>query len=175
MPVAKTVELRRHTASDGDALTSEGVAAAVAIGEQLKGAYDLIVSSGAQRATQTIACFLAGVGKRLACGVTVDTGFRSTHEDRWRDVAMRTGGASLKAFIEADPELVADESKTLGAALQRVFERLPDGGLALIVGHSPMHETAVYALTGTIVAPISKGGGVRVVQDGGVYRVEAVD
>lgn len=173
--MAKTVELRRHTASDGDVLTPDGVAAAVAIGERLDGAYDLIVSSGAQRATQTIACFLAGLGKPLSCGVTVDTGFRSTQEDRWRDTAKRTGGGSLDAFIEAEPDLVADESKTLGDALRRVLDRLPDGGRALVVGHSPMHETAIYALTGTIVAPIAKGGGVLIVQDGSEYRVEAVD
>ena len=173
--MAKTVELRRHTASDGDVLTPEGVGAAVAIGERLDGTYDLIVSSGAQRATQTIACFLAGLGRRLSCGVTVDAGFRSTQEDRWRDTAKRTGGGSLDAFIEADPDLVAAEAKTLGGALRRVFDKLPEGGRALVVGHSPMHETAIYALTRTIVAPISKGGAVIVVQDGSAYRVERVD
>src|SRR2546425_4666088 len=74
--MAKTVELRRHTASDGDLLTPDGVAAAVAIGERLNGAYDLVVSSGAQRATQTLACFLAGLGRPQPSGVTVDGGFR---------------------------------------------------------------------------------------------------
>ena len=173
--MAKTVELRRHTASDGDVLTPEGVAAAVAIGERLDGAYDLIVSSGAQRATQTIACFLAGLGTRLSCGVTVETGFRSAQEDRWRDIAKRTGGGSLDAFIEADPDLVADEAKMLGDALRRVFDQLPDGGRALVVGHSPMHETAIYGLTGQVVPPISKGGGVLIVQDGAEYSVEPRD
>lgn len=172
--MAKLVELRRHTASDGDVLTPDGVAAAVAIGERLDGTYDLIVSSGAQRATQTIACFLAGLDGRQPCGVTVEAGFRSTQEDRWRDTAKRSGGGSLEAFIRAEPDLVADEANTLGEALRRVLDQLPDGGRALVVGHSPMHEAAVYGLTGTIVAPISKGGGVLVVQDGGAYRVEPV-
>lgn len=170
--MAKTVELRRHTASDGDALTAEGTAAAVAIGEGLDATYDLLVSSGAQRATQTLGCFLAGLGRKQPGGVTVDPAFRSAQEERWFAAAEISGGGSLNAFIEADPDLVAAEAKTMGEALQRVFERLPDGGRALVVGHSPMHETAIYGLTGTIVEPLSKGAGVVVVEDGGEYRIE---
>src|ERR687896_2265150 len=135
--MAKYIELRRHTDADGDVLMPEGVRAAVEIGSRLTGGYDLLVSSGAQRATQTLACFLAGLGRRLSCGVTVETVFRSTQEDRWRAVAKRSGGGSLEAFIEADPDLVADEAKTMGDALRRVFEQLPEGGRALVVGHSP--------------------------------------
>ena len=171
----KTVELRRHTASDGDVLTPEGVAAAVRIGERLHGGYDLLLSSGAQRATQTLACFLAGMGRRIPAGIAVDTGFRSEQEPTWFDAAKRSGGGSLEAFIEADADLVASESKVLGEALRGVFDRLPEGGRALIVGHSPMHEAAVYGLTGVIVAPISKGAGVEVVEEGGGYRVERLD
>ena len=59
----------------------------------------------------------------------------------------------------------------MGEALRRVFDQLPEGGRALVVGHSPMHEAAVYGLTGTIVEPISKGAAVIVVEDGGAYRV----
>ena len=170
--MAKTVELRRHAASDGDVLTPDGIAAAVAIGERLAGGYDLMVSSGAQRATQTLACFLAGLGRQRPCGVTVDSGLRSTQEERWFAAAKRSGGGSLDAFIRTDPDLVKDEAKTLGEALRRVFDGLPEGGRALVVGHSPMHETAIFGLTGTIVAPISKGAGVLIVEDGGKYRVE---
>ena len=53
--MARYVELRRHTDSDGDALTDEGVRAALDIGRGLAGRYELLVSSGAQRATQTLA------------------------------------------------------------------------------------------------------------------------
>lgn len=55
--MARYVELRRHTDSDGDTLTEEGVRAALEIGRELSGGYALLVSSGAQRATQTLACF----------------------------------------------------------------------------------------------------------------------
>src|SRR5439155_13252555 len=57
--MARYVELRRHTDADGDVLTQEGVRAATEIGARLRGGYDLLVSTGAQRATQTLACFLA--------------------------------------------------------------------------------------------------------------------
>jgi phosphohistidine phosphatase SixA len=44
---------------------------------------------------------------------------------------------------------------------------LPDGGRALVVGHSPTNEAAVLGLAGEIVEPISKGGGVLVVEEDG--------
>jgi hypothetical protein len=47
----------------------------------------------------------------------------------------------------------------LGAALRRVFERLPEGG---------------RGLTGSIVEPIAKGAGVLVSADGDETRVEPI-
>jgi len=67
--VAKSVELRRHADADGDVLTPEGVRTAVEIGRRLEGAYDFLISSGAQRATQTLACFLTGMGRPVALEV----------------------------------------------------------------------------------------------------------
>ena len=168
----KTVDLRRHTASDGDRLTPEGIQAAVEIGSRFVEPYDLLISSGAQRATQTLACFLAGSGKRSPGGVTVDEGFRSTMEERWFSVARQSGSRDIGAFQKADSALVEEEAKRFGGALRRVFETLNDGRRALIVGHSPMHEAAVYGLTGQVIAPISKGSGVRIVQDGRDFRIE---
>jgi len=169
----KTVELRRHTASDGDRLTAEGIRAAVEIGGQLAEPYDLLVSSGAQRATQTLACFLAGCGKRFPAGVSVDQAFRSADEDRWLAAAKQSRGGGLERFLEVDRSLVDEEADRFGSALRRVFDALPDGGRALIVGHSPMHEVAIYGVTGTIVPPISKGAGVLLVQEDGDVRVVA--
>lgn len=168
----KVVELRRHTASDGDRLTPEGVSAAVEIGSRLADRYDLLISSGAQRATQTLACFLAGLGRRFDCGVTVDEAFRSQVEERWYTAARKASGSGLEDFRRVDEELVVNEGLRFGKALRRVFESLPEGGRALIVGHSPTHEVAVYGLTGEIVPPISKGSGVVIVQDGDRFRIE---
>jgi broad specificity phosphatase PhoE len=173
--MAKSVELRRHTDSDGDMLSSDGIEAAVDIGRRLHGSYDLIVSSGAQRATQTIACFLAGLGERVGGGVTVDSRFRSEVEDRWRSAYERAQSGDIESFHRADPDLVDQESRLLGDALADVFRKLADGGRALVVGHSPMQEAAVYGLTGEAVDPISKGAGVLVTEDGDRYRVDALD
>ncbi len=104
--MAKTVELRRHADADGDVLSGGGVEAALEIGRRLEGEYDLLISSGPQRATQTLACFLAGMGRRQPCGVTVQSGFRSAVEERWFAAAGRAEGRDLEAFRKVDPDLV---------------------------------------------------------------------
>jgi broad specificity phosphatase PhoE len=167
----KTVDLLRHTDSDGDELTEEGVRAAVQLGRRLPDRYQLLVSSGAQRATQTLACLLCGMARPVEGGVVVDRGFRSAVEDRWREAGRRASGRDLAAFQEADPELVEKEATVLGAALRGLLDRLPEGGQALVVGHSPTQEAAVLGLCGQIVQPLGKGTGVRVVEEGGSYRV----
>ncbi len=169
--MARTVELRRHTDADGDLLTADGVRAAIELGARLSGGYDVVISSGAQRATQTAACLLAGRGERVPGGVVVITGFRSSVEERWFDAAKRAHGKDLEAFREVDPELVEKESTLLGGELRSVFEALPEGGKALVIGHSPTTEAAVLGLTGEVVEPLAKGAGVVVVEEAGGYRV----
>ena len=173
--MAREIELRRHTDSDGDVLTAEGVRAALDIGSRLTGGYDVAVSTGAQRATQTLACFLAALGEKLPGGVTVEPDLRSQIEDRWRAAYERAGSGSLEALRGADPELVAEDSAVLGAALGRVFEQLADGGRALVVGHSPTNEAAVLGLTGQAVPPLAKGAGVLVIAEPAGFRVERLD
>jgi broad specificity phosphatase PhoE len=172
--MARYVELRRHTDNDGDALTEEGVRAALEIGQQLTGGYALLVSTGAQRATQTLACFACALREPIPGGALVEPGLRSRVEDRWREAYQRAGSGDLAALRDADPELVDQDSAVLGAALRRVFERLPEGGRALAVGHSPTNEAAVLGLTGSIVEPIAKGAGVLVIADGDQTRVEPI-
>jgi broad specificity phosphatase PhoE len=173
--VSREVELRRHTDADGDVLTEEGVAAALEIRARLRGGYHVAVSTGAQRATQTLACFLAGLGEHVPGGVVVEAGLRSQVEDRWRAAYRQAGSGALEALREADPELVAGDAELLAAALRSVLERLPDGGRALVVGHSPTNEAAVFGLTGEIVAPLAKGAGVLVVEGEDGYRVESLE
>lgn len=173
--MAKEVELRRHTENDGDRLTKDGIRAAVEIGKSLRGGYQLIVSSGAQRATQTAACFLAGMGEQVEHGVQIGERFRSEVEDRWFTAYEKGGGGDLPSFIAADPELVESESKLFAYALKEVFDSLNEGSRALVVGHSPMHESAVYGLTGKFIEPLAKGAGVAVTQENSSYQVRALD
>ena len=104
--------------------------------------YQLAVSTGAQRASQAVACMLAGLGQ---------PGLRSDAEDRWRAIKGEASGSGVAAF--------------------RVFDSLDDGGRALVVGHSPTNEAAVLGLTGEVVDPMGKGEGVLVVADAG-FSVE---
>ncbi len=170
--MARTLEIRRHTDNDGDALSAAGVADAVRIGrDELDGPYALAVSSGAQRATQTIACMLAGLGQPVARGVVVDQGFRSDREDEWRAAYQETGSGRLDDFRRAAPDLVAEDSEVLAAALQRVLDALDDGERALVVGHSPTSEAAVAGLTGTTIGPLGTGEAVIVTADGDDYTI----
>ena len=170
--MARYLELRRHTDSDGDVLSEEGIRGALEIGRRLSGPYSLLVSSGAQRATQTLACFACALAEEVTGGVIVESGLRSDMEDRWRAAYKAAGSGELSALQKADPELVREDSQQLAGVLRRILERLPDEGHALAVGHSPTNEAAIFGLTGQIVAPISKGEGVLVIADEDGVRVE---
>jgi broad specificity phosphatase PhoE len=173
--MARVVELRRHTDNDGDVLSDDGVVAALRLGATLAGGYRVAVSTGAQRATQTVGCLLAALGQAVPDGVVVEPGLRSPREDRWRAVAKEAGGGDLAAMRAVDAGFVDEEAAALGAGLRRVLERLSDGERALAVGHSPTNEAAVLGLTGELVAPIGKGGGVLITHDQGSFRVETLD
>jgi phosphohistidine phosphatase SixA len=167
------VELRRHTDNDGDRLSEQGRADAEAIGRAaLHPPYAAFVSSGAMRATEMLTILRSAAGQNDV-PISDEPGLRSAVEDRWRETAKAAGkGASLEDMRSVDPDLVEQESRLLGAALQRVIADLPDGGRALVVGHSPTNEAAVYGLCGQPVAPMGKGDGVLVIEDDGRFRVE---
>jgi hypothetical protein len=173
--MSREIELWRHTDADGDVLTADGVTAALQIGARLRGGYHIAVSTGAQRATQTLGCFLAALGQRVPGGVLVEPDLRSQVEDRWRAAYEKAGSGELEALREADPELVAQDSERLSAALRQVLEGLPDGARALVVGHSPTNEAAVLGLTGEIVAPLAKGAGVLLVSTNKGYEVKPLE
>jgi hypothetical protein len=168
----RSLELLRHTDNEGDKLSPEGIAAAEAIGrENLTPPYALFASTGAGRATEMVEILRRIVGQHDV-PVTEVRELRSSVEDRWRAAAKTAGqGADLEAIRAIDPELVEKESVLLGRALRGVFDALPDGGRALVVGHSPTNEAAVLGLAGTVVHPLSKGEGVLVVEDGGRFEV----
>jgi broad specificity phosphatase PhoE len=170
----RIVEVRRHTDDDGDALTDDGVAAALALGAHLAGVeFALVVSTGAQRATQTAANVVAGGGLHVARGVIVERGLRSDDEDRWRTAYGEAGSGHLDELRRADPDFVASEIRILGNALRRVADRLADGQRALVVGHSPTNEAAIHGLTGETVDPLGKGAGVVLTGEGERWEVTA--
>jgi phosphohistidine phosphatase SixA len=165
------VELRRHTDNDGDKLSDQGITDAEEIGRTgLHPPYAAFVSSGAERATAMLRILRRAAGQDEV-PITTETGLRSSVEDRWRNAAKAAGkGASIEEMRAIDPDLVEQESRLLGSALRRVVEGLAEGGRALVVGHSPTNEAAVYGLVGQAIAAMSKGEGVLVVEDGGRYE-----
>ena len=166
------VELRRHTDNDGDRLTISGIADAEAIGGRLHPPYASFVSTGAVRCTEMLEILRAAAGQDDVPIVDA-IGLRSSVEDRWRDAAKAAGkGADLEAIRRIDPDLVERESWLLGTALRQIVDALPEGGRALVVGHSPTNEAAVLGLTGRLIPPLGKGDGILVIEDSGSYRLE---
>jgi hypothetical protein len=167
------VELRRHTDNDGDRLTSQGIFDAERIGrDALHPPYAAFVSAGAQRATQMVEILRHATGQDDVA-ITVTTGMRSSVEDRWRAAAKAAGrGADLEAMPGVDPDLVNRDSWLLGSSLRQIVDGLPEGGRALVVGHSPTNEAAILGLTGRLVPPMGKGEGILLIEEDGAYRVE---
>lgn len=173
--MAVTIEIRRHTDNVDDVLSDDGVAAALALGRDVANiSYQVVVSTGAQRATQTAACVLAGGGLHVPGGVVVVPGLRSDHEDRWRAAYATAGTGSLDALRAADPGFVEQEIRLLGAALGSVAANLVDGQRALVIGHSPTNEAAVQGLTGVTIGPLGKGSGAVLVGGGDGWEVTTV-
>jgi hypothetical protein len=169
-------ELRRHADSEGDRLTPQGVAEAEMIGwNLLHPPYAAFVSTGAARATQMLEILRHAAGQD-GIAITAAPGLRSSVEDRWRGAAKAAGkGADLDAIRAIDPDLVEKESLLLASALRQVMQALPEGGRALVVGHSPANEAAILGLAAQIVPPLGKGEGILLIEDGGDYRVEPLD
>ena len=76
--------------------------AALEIGSRLGGGYALLVSTGAQRATQTLACFACALRDPIPGGAVVEPGLRSEREDRWRE-AYRKADGSIGFRCPAEP------------------------------------------------------------------------
>jgi hypothetical protein len=170
------VELRRPTDNEGDRLTPQGAADAEVIGRGgLHPPYAAFVSTGAARAIQMLEILRHAAGQD-GTPITAAPGLRSWVEDRWRQAARAAGQrADLEDIRAIDPDLVGRESWLLGSALRQVVAGLPEGGRALVAGHSPTTEAAVLGLAGRVVPLSGKGKGVLLIEDGGDYRVGPLD
>lgn len=169
------LEVRRHTDNDDDQLSPDGVAAAEQIGETgLHPPYAVFVGTGAGRATEMLS-ILRRAAAQEDVPISEASGLRSVVEDRWREAAKAAGkGADIEAMRRMDPDLVEKETNLLGAALRQVLDAMPDGGRALVVGHSPTNEAAVLGLTRVLVPSMDKGAGVLVTEDGGQFTVDSL-
>jgi broad specificity phosphatase PhoE len=170
----KTIEFRRHAEreKDADALSPEGRAHAETVGRALPTDYSVLFVSPAKRAAETMALFLRGSGQQLPSHAVVP-GLLSDEEDRWRSAGKAAGSSRIDAIARQDPDLIQRESARLKKVAEELVDGVPEAGRALAVGHSPLIEAAVYALTGAIIEPLSECEGVALVRgDSGEYRLE---
>ena len=135
----KTLEIRRHAPRDPteDRLSAEGRARAEDVGRGLAGGYDVVFVSPARRAAETVAWLLRGRNEQLPAHSVVP------------------GLAGVDAPERAD----------LARVLRGILDEIPDGGRALAVGHTPLIERGVRALTGHEPASLAACEGVLIEQD----------
>jgi broad specificity phosphatase PhoE len=169
----KEIELRRHAirAKEVDALSPEGRVQAESVGRTLRSDFTFVFVSPAQRAAETAAWFLRATRQALPPHAVVP-GLTTEVESRWREAASTARSSRIDAVRLADPELVEAESKRLAGVVQEMFARVPDGGRALAVGHTPLIEAAAFGLTGMVIDPLRECEGVRMVRRDGGYDVE---
>jgi broad specificity phosphatase PhoE len=142
----RSLEVRRHAKRDPDAdrLSPEGRVQAEDLGRALTGGYAVVFVSPAQRAAETAAWILRGMGEQLPPHDVVD-GLAGRDAD---------DGATAMARVVRD-----------------LLRQVPDGGRGLAVSHTPLIERAAEGL-GTIVEPLAECEGILVaVDDGGRVRV----
>ena len=141
----KSLELRRHAPRepDEDKLSKDGQALALHVGKDLPGGYVAVFTSPAMRAAETAAFFMRALGQQLP----------------------QIHGVS-KELASSDPDELAE-------GVRSILAEIPEGGRGLAVGHTPLIERVVEALTGTKVAPLRECEGVLLQEVDGEIRLEA--
>lgn len=131
----KTLELRRHAARDpeADRLSPEGRIQAETVGRTLGGPFAFVFVSPAQRAADTVAFFLRGMGQQLPPHGVIP-GLAAKDND----------GSSL----------------AMAGVVSALLDTIDEGERALAVGHTPLIERAVLGLTGREIEPLAECEGV---------------
>jgi broad specificity phosphatase PhoE len=163
----RALEVRRHAPreKDVDALSDEGRDLANRVGQELAGNYDAVFTSPAKRAAETVAWFLRGLGQPLPRTHGVTDGLTTTVEDRWRAATKASGSGRIDDIEGQDSALVEMEKARLAEAFRHMLGAVQKGGRVLAVGHSPLIEAAVYALTDRVIEPLSECEGVILVRE----------
>jgi phosphohistidine phosphatase SixA len=143
----RSLELRRHARRDphADRLSLEGRLQAEDVGRTLAGGYAMVYVAPAERAAETVAWFLRGLGEQLPDHGVVP-------------------GLAGKEPGSPDPAGMAD-------TVHGLLEGLPDGARALAVGHTPLIERAAEGLTGERIEPLGECEGILITEEEGSLRV----
>ena len=143
----RTLELRRHAQRDPDAdrLSDEGRARAASVGASLAGGYAVVFVSPAERAAETLAWMLRGLGEQLPAHAVVP-GLGAKDND---------GSPLAMAGV-------------VGALLAAV----PEGERGLAISHTPLIERAVLGLTGREIEQLAECEGVQLTKTGNESPVD---
>lgn len=131
----RALELRRHAQRDpnADRLSEEGRAQAQAVGATLAGGYGVVFVSPAQRAAETVAWLLRGLGEQLPQHAVVP-GLAAKDND----------GSPL----------------AMAGVVAALLDAVPQDRRGLAVSHTPLIERAVLGLTATEIEPLGECEGV---------------
>ncbi len=146
----KRLEVRRHAHRDpsADRLSAEGRVQAEDLGRAHAGVrYDVVFVSPAERAAETAAWVLRGAGRQLPDHSVIP-------------------GLAGKDASGGSPEGMAE-------GLRALLAQVPDGGLGLAIGHTPLVERAAFVLTGREIEPLAECEGILLIEsDQGELTVE---
>jgi phosphohistidine phosphatase SixA len=147
----RTLEIRRHARRDpaADRLSVAGQAQAEDVGRALEVTFDVVFVSPAQRAAETVAWMLRGVGAQLPPHAVIP-GLAAKDND----------GSPL----------------AMAGVISALLDAVPEGGRGLAVSHTPLIERAVLGLVAREMAPLGECEGVVLVKedDGAPVRVEEI-
>lgn len=131
----RTLELRRHARRDptADRLSEEGRTQARSVGATLSGGYQVVFISPAQRAAETVAWMLRGLGDQLPAHAVVP-GLAAQDND----------GSPL----------------AMAGVVAALLDAVPEDGRGLAVSHTPLIERAVLGLTARELEPLGECEGV---------------
>lgn len=131
----KTLEVRRHAGRDpaADRLSVAGRAQAEDVGRELTVTFDVVFVSPAQRAAETVAWMLRGVGSQLPPHAVIPG--LAGHDNDGTPLAM---AGVLSALLDA----------------------VPEGGRGLAISHTPLIERGVLGLTARELEPLAECEGV---------------
>jgi phosphohistidine phosphatase SixA len=148
----RTLEVRRHAKRDpaADRLSVAGRAQAEDVGRDLEVAYDVVFVSPAQRAAETVAWMLRGVGAQLPPHAVIP-GLGAQDND----------GSPL----------------AMAGVLSALLDAVPPSGRGLAISHTPLIERGVLGLAAREVEPLGECEGVRLTRaddDGAPVEVEEI-
>jgi len=131
----RTLELRRHAQRDpnADRLSDQGRAQAQSVGATLTGGYTVVFVSPADRAAETAAWMLRGLGEQLPAHAVVP-GLAAEDND----------GSPL----------------AMAGVVSALLDAVPQDEHGLAISHTPLIERAVLGLIGAEIEPLAECEGV---------------